>query len=159
VFFGPVAGAIVLTFFSVVVASVTRAWLFYLGLFFIVVVVASPDGLAGFVERHAARLATQGWRRCRAAYLWGMAATLLWVAAIVLAVQWAYAAQFGADGGAAVDTTGAPWPLAVPSLSLGAVILMLAASGALATRYAKRASARIAGRAGSPQTQTAGGSR
>ncbi|CAH2891720.1 MAG: ABC transporter, permease protein 2 RSc1752 [uncultured Paraburkholderia sp.] len=61
-FFGPVAGAVVLTFFSVAVASVTRAWLFYLGLLFIVIVVTSPDGLAGFVERHAARLAQCGWR-------------------------------------------------------------------------------------------------
>src|SRR6201996_1262607 len=50
-FFGPVAGAVVLTFFSVAVASVTRAWLFYLGLLFVAVVVGSPDGLAGFAAR------------------------------------------------------------------------------------------------------------
>ncbi|MCC8394890.1 branched-chain amino acid ABC transporter permease [Paraburkholderia sp. MMS20-SJTR3] len=100
-FFGPVAGAIVLTFFSVVVASVTRAWLFYLGLLFVVVVVAAPDGLAGFCARHAARIRSHGWRRCRVAYLWSAAALLLWLAVIVPGVQWAYAAQFGADEGTA----------------------------------------------------------
>ncbi len=156
-FFGPVAGALVLTFFSVAVASVTRAWLFYLGLFFIVVVVTSPDGLAGFVERHASRLAAQGWRRCRAAYLWSAAATLLGSAAVVLAVQWAYAAQFGADDGAAFDVNGTPWPLALSPLRLGVAIITLAALGALAMHYAKRARTRLALRVGA--TPTAGGQR
>jgi branched-chain amino acid transport system permease protein len=156
-FFGPVAGAVVLTFFSVVVASVTRAWLFYLGLFFVVVVVASPDGLAGFVERHAARFAMHGWRKCRAVYLWGTAGVLSWGTAIVLAVQWAYAVQFGGEDGADFGGVGAPWPLAVSSLWLGVMVFTLAVAGALATRYASRARARLLGRSGS--AQTAGGSR
>ncbi|CAB3796900.1 branched-chain amino acid ABC transporter permease [Paraburkholderia fynbosensis] len=151
-FFGPVAGALVLTFFSVVVASVTRAWLFYLGLFFVVVVVASPDGLAGFVERQAARLAMHGWRQCRAVYLWGTAGALLWGAALVLAVQWAYAVQFGGDDGAAFGDAGAPWPLAASPLWHGVIVFMLAVSGALATRYASRARARLVGRPDSAQT-------
>jgi branched-chain amino acid transport system permease protein len=150
VFFGPVAGAVVLTFFSVAVASVTRAWLFYLGLFFIVVVVISPDGLAGFVERHAARVATHGWQRCRAAYLWGTAAALLWTAAVVLAVQWAYAVQFGLDDGGVFSGTGGAggmgalvW-LGGSPLKLGAVVFMLAALGGVAAHYAIRAQARLA---------------
>jgi branched-chain amino acid transport system permease protein len=156
-FFGPVAGAIVLTFFSVAVASVTRAWLFYLGLFFVVVVVASPDGLAGFVERQAARLATHGWRRCRAAYLWGMAAALLWVAAVVIAVQWAYAAQFGVDDGTGFNVGGVPLPMAASPLWLGVVVSVLAGLGALATHYAIRARARVDVRSGA--TETVGDSR
>jgi len=143
-FFGPVAGAVVLTFFSVVVASVTRAWLFYLGLFFIVVVVISPDGLAGFVQRHTARVAAYGWRRCRAAYLWGAAAALLWTAAVVLAVQWAYAAQFGADEGAALVGTGALMGMGASPLGLGTTVLLLAALGGLSAHYAIRAQAHLA---------------
>ena len=162
VFFGPVAGAVVLTFFSVAVASVTRAWLFYLGLFFIVVVVFSPDGLAGFVQRHAARVAAHGWRRCRAAYLWGTAATLLWTAAVVLAVQWAYAAQFGADDGAVFGGNagtagiGASGAAGASPLTLGAVVIVLAALGALSTRYAVRAQAMLAAQR-SAATHIAGG--
>jgi branched-chain amino acid transport system permease protein len=148
-FFGPVAGAVVLTFFSVAVASVTRAWLFYLGLFFVVVVVVSPDGLAGFIKRQAGRVATHGWRRCRAAYAWGAAAALLWSAAVVLAVQWAYAARFGADDGGAFGGAGVPWPLAASTLSLGGAVVVLAGLGALSARYAARARARIAAHAGS----------
>ncbi len=148
-FFGPVAGAVVLTFFSVAVASVTRAWLFYLGLLFIVIVVTSPDGLAGFAERHAARLAQCGWRACAAVYVAGAAALVLWSAAVVLAVQWAYAVQFGADEGAALRVPAgpslvsfvlaSPWRLAV---AVGALV----GGGALAALAANRAQTRLAAR-------------
>jgi branched-chain amino acid transport system permease protein len=155
-FFGPVAGAVVLTFFSVAVASVTRAWLFYLGVFFVVVVLASPDGLAGFVQRHAARLAHYGWRRCRAAYLWGTAAALLWIVFVVLAVQWAYAAQFGTDDGASSSVSGVPSALAASPVSLGVVLFALAALGAVSAHYTVRAQARLANRAdvASPSAST-----
>ncbi|ASL45221.1 hypothetical protein bAD24_I17245 [Burkholderia sp. AD24] len=147
-FFGPVAGAVVLTFFSVAVASVTRAWLFYLGLFFVVIVVVSPDGLAGFAQRLTTRIATHGWRACRAAYAWGTVAALLWTAAIVLAVQWAYAAQFGADDGAVLNVAGLSLELASAPLRLGVVLLLLAVPGAIAARHAIRAQARLAMSAG-----------
>nr|WP_051377524.1 branched-chain amino acid ABC transporter permease [Paraburkholderia dilworthii] len=150
VFFGPVAGAVVLTFFSVAVASVTRAWLFYLGLFFIVIVVAAPDGLAGFVQRHTARLARFGWRPCRAVYVCGMGAVLLLTAATVLAVQWAYAIQFGADESAALrvgDQSSLISFVVLSPLRLGATIFVLAAFGAVAALYASRAQSRLAAHA------------
>jgi branched-chain amino acid transport system permease protein len=48
-FFGPVLGAIVFTFFVVWVANVTKAWLLYLGLFFVAMVLFAPGGLASIV--------------------------------------------------------------------------------------------------------------
>jgi branched-chain amino acid transport system permease protein len=98
-FFGPVVGAIVLTFFSVVVASVTRAWLLYLGLLFVVVVIASPGGISGGFALQRERLVAYGWRRGGRAALCGALAALGWVAALVLLVQWLYAVRFGADAG------------------------------------------------------------
>ncbi|MBW9106854.1 branched-chain amino acid ABC transporter permease [Paraburkholderia phenoliruptrix] len=161
-FFGPVAGAVVLTFFSTAVASVTRAWLFYLGLFFVVIVVAAPDGLAGFLARHAARLVRYGWRSCRAVYLAGTAAFVLWSAAVVLAVQWAYAAQFDADQGAAFGSVfsvtlgpalGASGVASLLSFvgssptRLSLAIFALAACGTLAAFAARRAQHRFAAQA------------
>jgi branched-chain amino acid transport system permease protein len=157
-FFGPVAGAVVLTFFSVAVASVTRAWLFYLGLFFIVVVVISPDGLAGFMQRFMARVAAHGWRRCRAAYLWGTAAALLWTVAAVFAVQWAYAAQFGAEDGAVFNVPGVPSWINASPLYFGATVFVLAALGGLSAHYAIRAQTLLTAMR-SNTTRTAGGSR
>jgi branched-chain amino acid transport system permease protein len=152
-FFGPVAGAIVLTFFSVVVASVTRAWLFYLGLFFVVVVAASPEGLTGFVARHTARVTAYGWRRCRALYLWAVVAVASWCAALVLAVQWAYAAQFGAHETALFGVVGVSLGRATAALwRVGVVVCLLAALGAVAARYARRAQGKVAGRSSATQT-------
>ncbi|WP_370653370.1 branched-chain amino acid ABC transporter permease [Caballeronia sp. Lep1P3] len=82
-FFGPVIGAVLLTFMSVAVASVSAAWPMYLGLFFMWVVAASPDGVAGLF----AGISMRNWRalalRLASAVAWGMA--------VVLAVETLYA--------------------------------------------------------------------
>lgn len=146
-FFGPVAGAVVLTFFSVAVASVTRAWLFYLGLLFVAVVVSSPDGLAGFAARASARLARYGWRMCVAPWLLGASAACAWVAAIVVAVQWAYARQFGADD-AGSNGALANWfpagradgtmPVDAHVATIAVLVVLLAAVGFVPARAARR---------------------
>lgn len=46
-FLGPVAGAVVVTFFSVALSRHTGAWQLYLGLVFAAVVLVLPGGLAG----------------------------------------------------------------------------------------------------------------
>ncbi len=46
-FFGPVVGALVFVFFSVGLSEVTFAWQLYLGLFFVLLVMFAPGGLAG----------------------------------------------------------------------------------------------------------------
>ncbi|HKT99348.1 MAG TPA: branched-chain amino acid ABC transporter permease [Paraburkholderia sp.] len=96
-FFGPVLGALVWVAFSVGVASVSRAWMLYVGLFFIVVVLAAPDGLAGLAARQRAALARHGWRRCGTYWTMAALAVLCGAFALVLAVQWAYALRFGDD--------------------------------------------------------------
>lgn len=139
-FFGPVAGAVVLTFFSVAVASVTRAWLFYLGLLFIVIVAGSPDGIAGFAQRQAARLAQHGWRVCAKPWLCGVSAALAWTGAVVLAVQWAYARQFGTDDGTGLPFSGLLLAGVTSSGEwISAAVVLLAGAGWIASRGARRA--------------------
>ena len=78
-FFGPVIGAVLLTFFSVAVASVTAAWPMYLGLFFIWVVVAAPEGFVGLFRRDAR------------AMCFGLLSAMTWGAAVVIVVESLYA--------------------------------------------------------------------
>jgi branched-chain amino acid transport system permease protein len=89
-FFGPVLGAAVLTFFSVAVASVSPAWVAYLGLFFVWVVVVAPKGLAGFIATRS--------RDSFAAIAFAMCAFVACLLAIVVAVELAYALQFDSHG-------------------------------------------------------------
>ncbi|RQH01569.1 branched-chain amino acid ABC transporter permease [Paraburkholderia dinghuensis] len=92
-FFGPALGALVWVAFSVGVASVTRAWMLYVGLFFIVVVLDAPDGLAGFATRQRAWIARHGWRRGVRVWAPGAFAAACGALAFVLATQWAYAVR------------------------------------------------------------------
>lgn len=134
-FFGPALGALVWVAFSVGVASATRAWMLYVGLFFVVVMLGSPDGLAGFAARQRARLLRHGWRRCRALWLSATGATLCALAALVLAVQWAYAARFresDPDAWLATPTPAIAWGLA-------ALIAVLAVLALIAGRRAESA--------------------
>nr|WP_198982828.1 branched-chain amino acid ABC transporter permease [Herbaspirillum sp. ASV7] len=49
VFFGPALGAAVMTFFGYAVSDLTRSWLLYQGLIFVVVMMFMPNGLSGVV--------------------------------------------------------------------------------------------------------------
>ncbi|MFX1803121.1 branched-chain amino acid ABC transporter permease [Paraburkholderia sp. A3BS-1L] len=115
-FFGPVLGALVWVAFSVGVANMSRAWMLYVGLFFIVVVLAAPDGLAGLAARQRAALARHGWRQCGAYWTMAALAVACGALALVLAVQWAYALRFGDDAAGAwfaVLSARAAWGLAM----------------------------------------------
>ncbi|WP_042295805.1 branched-chain amino acid ABC transporter permease [Paraburkholderia bannensis] len=134
-FFGPVLGALVWVGFSVGVASVSRAWMLYVGLFFIAVVLAAPGGLAGLAASQRAALTRHGWRRCRAYWTTAALATACGTLALVLAVQWAYALRFGDDDASAWLV--ALSPRASGALAAAVVVLLLVAAGL--ARHARRA--------------------
>lgn len=126
-FFGPVVGAVLLTFFSVFVASVSRAWLLYLGLLFVAVVLAAPGGASGRWRawRDARRHGGARFDARRA--LPGAGAALAGGIAIVFAAELAYALQFAQDDarraviGPWRFDAGAPlgWGIAALSAALG----------------------------------------
>ncbi|SOE68105.1 amino acid/amide ABC transporter membrane protein 2, HAAT family [Burkholderia sp. D7] len=108
-FFGPVLGAVVLTFFGLAVGSVSLAWVAYLGLFFVWVVVAAPNGLVGFIAARS--------REGYAVIAFALCAAGAWLLAIVIAMELAYALQFDSHGDGLAHIAGflldgrhaAPW--------------------------------------------------
>ncbi|AOJ10500.1 ATP-binding cassette domain-containing protein [Burkholderia mayonis] len=127
-FFGPVVGAALLTFFSVFVASVSRAWLLYLGVLFVAVVLAAPGGVSGgWRARRDAR--RQGGARVDGRReLLGAGAAIALGVAIVFVVELAYALRFAQDEGrrAVIGLwrfdAGAPfgWGIAAAAAAIGA---------------------------------------
>lgn len=94
---GPLIGALFLTLMHSVVSDWTRAWLFYYGFVFVVVVWVAPSGLTGLWQRHRAR-------RPRPRAL--AQATLFCVALVVFvesAYQWALGQASGLPGWASLD--------------------------------------------------------
>ena len=51
-FFGPILGAILVTFMQLSLANITHAWLLYFGLLFIGMILWAPNGLAGLIMVH-----------------------------------------------------------------------------------------------------------
>jgi branched-chain amino acid transport system permease protein len=51
-FIGPIIGAVVISFLQITLSDVTTAWQLYFGLLFVIVVLFSPGGIAGWVMRH-----------------------------------------------------------------------------------------------------------
>jgi branched-chain amino acid transport system permease protein len=124
-FFGPVIGAVLLTFFSVAVASISQAWVAYLGLFFVWIVVVAPDGLAG--------LASTTLRQSARSIAFAAGAAIAWVVAITIAMELAYAMQFDSHGDGLAHVAGfmldgrraGPWLLALACAVLAAVLQWL----------------------------------
>jgi branched-chain amino acid transport system permease protein len=51
-FFGPILGAVLITFMQLSLAGVTHAWLLYFGLLFVGMIVWAPTGMAGLIMLH-----------------------------------------------------------------------------------------------------------
>jgi branched-chain amino acid transport system permease protein len=52
-FFGPVIGAVLVSYLQVMLSDLTEVWQLYFGLMFIAVVMFAPQGIAGLIMMHA----------------------------------------------------------------------------------------------------------
>ena len=128
-FWGPILGAVVLTVMQSSLSDLTEAWLLYLGVLFIAVVMFAPDGLAGVLA--AAWRGTAGagagprlrrWARVTAA------AALAFLGLVVLvevAVRWSngYGEVFEPWGVALPPGAALTWALALGPLAAGLWLL------------------------------------
>lgn len=86
-FFGPALGAAIMTFFARVTSDLTRSWLLYQGLIFVLVMLFAPEGLGGIVSLHARKLRAGGWRGLILPYLLCLVVGLLLIAGVVFTVE------------------------------------------------------------------------
>jgi len=89
-FFGPILGAIVFIFFVVALSGFTKAWLLYLGLFFVLMVLYAPGGLASLLLLHIPLLRARRLNRLALPYLLAGGAALLAFAGVVGLVEMVY---------------------------------------------------------------------
>lgn len=87
VFFGPVIGAAAFTLFSFLVSDVTRSWVFYQGLIFVLVMLYAPAGIGGVLQHHIRNRRRLDWNRLSGHYLLALAGGLLITAGVVLVTE------------------------------------------------------------------------
>jgi branched-chain amino acid transport system permease protein len=157
-FFGPALGAAVMTFFARVTSDLTRSWLLYQGMIFVIIMLFAPTGLGGLVANHAQKVKSGQWRYLIGPYtLCALAGVLLifglvyMVESIHLVLTDSYVAARRAAGGAWVTyqmfgvtfTPSSPLTWAVPVLLLGLGGGLLAFARGITLRAWRRATAGI----------------
>ncbi len=90
VFFGPLLGAIVGIFMTVMLSEFTKAWQLYLGLFFILMVMYAPGGLASLIMANLRIIKYKKLARVLPAGLAIMASSLLATAGAIVLIEMLY---------------------------------------------------------------------
>jgi branched-chain amino acid transport system permease protein len=133
-FVGPIIGAFLITLAQANLATYTGAWLLYLGLLFVLIIVFAPDGLAGFLLRHAPVVRAGLTHRLAPSYgLIGTAAVAL-AAGTIMIVEMTWRLSIDTDKGPLLKLAGAslnvlgllPWLVAVGLCGVGLVGLRFA---------------------------------
>ncbi len=125
-FLGPVIGAVLMVLALVVLSGWTAGWSLYLGLAFMLAVVAAPQGIAGAVATLGATLRTQGLRAVAAQWLARMGAGAMVLAGGVALVEMAYHRQMDAVLGRQFVLLGLPLDVGQPVHWTLALLLTMA---------------------------------
>jgi branched-chain amino acid transport system permease protein len=129
-FFGPIIGGVLMVLATVVLSELTKAWLLYLGLAFMLMVMYAPAGVAGLILANLRLAAFGRLRPLLGAYLALLAAGAIAFAGASAMVEMLYHLQLNQAlgpvmrfGGVSLDARGAPaW--------VGAALLFAAGAGA-----------------------------
>ncbi|HEY0878276.1 MAG TPA: branched-chain amino acid ABC transporter permease, partial [Zeimonas sp.] len=89
-FFGPILGAVIFIFFAVALSDYTSAWQFYLGVFFVLIVMYAPGGVASLIMMNL-RVARHGlFGRLVASYAALAVASAVLLAGVIIVVEMSY---------------------------------------------------------------------
>ncbi|PWT75092.1 MAG: branched-chain amino acid ABC transporter permease, partial [Proteobacteria bacterium] len=129
-FFGPILGAVLVSFLQSALSSYTQAWLLYFGLFFVVMILFAPGGIASLVTVHGPVLKARLLHRLVPSYLLSALLLLVALSGFIGIVEMIYFAESGDELGKSLRLFGieisprswAPWLAAVMMLIIGVAL-------------------------------------
>ncbi|MFN9211988.1 MAG: branched-chain amino acid ABC transporter permease [Betaproteobacteria bacterium] len=129
-FFGPILGAVVFVLFAVALSEFTKAWQLYLGLFFVLLVMFAPGGLASLILMNLRVLKFRKFARLRDPYFGVIAAAAVLAAGVVMLVELTYHLTLDYAAGPQVRVFGLPlstdraesWVLMASVIAAGAAV-------------------------------------
>lgn len=129
-FFGPIIGSIVFFVMVTAVGAVTKAWAFYLGLLFLMIVLYAPGGFASLIVMHMQVITARRARRLWLPYCATLATGLVLLAGLVGMVEMTY--HYSLEANTAPEMTvfdltfkvtdGMPWAIAAGLLVGGFIV-------------------------------------
>jgi branched-chain amino acid transport system permease protein len=105
-FFGPIIGAVLSVFAFVLLSEITKAWLIYLGLVFMVMVMFAPGGIASLVLMNLRVAAFKKWGRLGWPYLGLILTGTVWLLGAAAMIEMVYHLQLEAGTGDEVKFLG-----------------------------------------------------
>jgi branched-chain amino acid transport system permease protein len=129
-FFGPILGAVIFIFFAVALSEFTKAWQFYLGIFFVMMVLYAPGGVSSLILMNLRVMSFGKFKRLLDPYLGIIIGALLLVLGVVMVIEMTYHLTLEAANGTVrnifgfqVDTAGVTgWMIALSLVIGGALI-------------------------------------
>ena len=127
-FFGPILGACLFAFFVIALSEFTKAWLLYLGFFFVIMVMYAPGGLASLIMMQFPIAQVGRLKEMLMPYAKCLGAMLVMLAGSIVLIETGYYASLELVNGPTTklwgvgyDVTGAaPWLIGVGLLAFGA---------------------------------------
>jgi len=131
-FYGPIIGAVLVTFLQSALSNYTQAWLLYFGLFFLVMILFAPGGIASLMTLHKPVVQTRMVGRLALPYAGAAAAAALLLLGLVALVEMIYHLETKAEQVGTVMTlygrqmdaaTTQPWLVSAAILVAGGLLL------------------------------------
>jgi branched-chain amino acid transport system permease protein len=136
VFFGPMVGAVVGIFFTVMLSEYTKAWQLYLGLFFIMIVMYAPGGIASLMMMNLRIIAHGKLRRVLPSGVAMAVSALLATAGAIVLIEMGYHWSLEMDNGSQMSLMGIGIDTLQPSGWLAGLALL--AAGVVAFLFTRR---------------------
>jgi branched-chain amino acid transport system permease protein len=89
-FFGPIIGSVVFILFAIALSEYTKAWQFYLGVFFVVMVMYAPGGIASLILMNLRVMKYRLFGRLRDAYAGVLLTGAVLLLGVILIVEMSY---------------------------------------------------------------------
>jgi branched-chain amino acid transport system permease protein len=135
-FFGPMIGAVVGVFLTVLLSEFTKAWQLYLGVFFIVIVMFAPGGIASLLMMNVRLMKYGRFKRVFPSLLAVSLATLVACTGIAMAIEMLYHLTLNAANGPEMQRFG--FTIDTSAVSNWLIAAAVFAVGALAFRQTRK---------------------
>lgn len=127
VFFGPILGAVLITYMQTALSGFSEGWILYFGLLFVFMVMYVPGGIAGVIQSHFAPWQAGLVHRLLPAYALAVVPALLALVGLVGVIEMGYHLSLAYDPSSPIDlfwmevdvTTILPWAAALIALAAG----------------------------------------
>ena len=124
-FIGAILGAVAITWLQVSLSAYTTAWLLYVGIFFMAIILFAPGGLAQILTRHAALFRTRALPFVLRAYAFALPPAALMVVGTATLIEIAYRLSTQPESGTRMKLFWIPMNAATPWPWLGALAVAL----------------------------------